>query len=78
MDRPISIAMAALGGQGGGVLTGWLVETAEANGYIAQSTYVCRRGATNRGHRVLRRDVSEGGSRSQGQAARIYAVPGAG
>ena len=39
-ERPLSIAMLALGGQGGGVLTGWLVETAEANGYIAQSTYV--------------------------------------
>jgi len=49
-DRPISIAMLALGGQGGGVLTGWLVETAESNGYIAQSTYVAgvaqRTGAT--------------------------------
>ena len=39
-ERPISIAMLALGGQGGGVLTKWLVDTAEANGYIAQSTYV--------------------------------------
>lgn len=49
-ERPISVAMLALGGQGGGVLTGWLVETAEANGYIAQSTYVAgvaqRTGAT--------------------------------
>lgn len=49
-ERPITIAMLALGGQGGGVLTGWLVETAEANGYIAQSTYVAgvaqRTGAT--------------------------------
>ncbi len=49
-ERPISIAMLALGGQGGGVLTGWLVSTAEANGYIAQSTYVAgvaqRTGAT--------------------------------
>ena len=49
-DRPITIAMMALGGQGGGVLTGWLVETAEANGFIAQSTYVAgvaqRTGAT--------------------------------
>jgi len=49
-ERPISIAMLALGGQGGGVLTGWLVETAEANGYVAQSTYVAgvaqRTGAT--------------------------------
>ncbi|MDH5346090.1 MAG: indolepyruvate oxidoreductase subunit beta family protein, partial [Gammaproteobacteria bacterium] len=49
-ERPITIAMLALGGQGGGVLTGWLVETAEANGFIAQSTYVAgvaqRTGAT--------------------------------
>jgi len=49
-DRPLSIAIMALGGQGGGVLTGWLVETAEANGHIAQSTYVAgvaqRTGAT--------------------------------
>ncbi len=49
-ERPISIAMLALGGQGGGVLTGWLVETAETNGYLAQSTYVAgvaqRTGAT--------------------------------
>ena len=49
-ERPITIAMLALGGQGGGVLTGWLVETAEANGYLAQSTYVAgvaqRTGAT--------------------------------
>jgi len=49
-ERPLTIAMLALGGQGGGVLTGWLVETAEANGYLAQSTYVAgvaqRTGAT--------------------------------
>lgn len=49
-QRPISIAMMALGGQGGGVLTGWLVDIAESNGYLAQSTYVAgvaqRTGAT--------------------------------
>ena len=39
-DRPITFAMLALGGQGGGVLTRWLVDTAEASGYLAQSTYV--------------------------------------
>lgn len=38
--RPISIAVAALGGQGGGVLAQWIVDMAEANGYIAQSTSV--------------------------------------
>ena len=32
----ISIAIAALGGQGGGVLSGWVVDLAEANGYLAQ------------------------------------------
>lgn len=50
IDRPITIAMLALGGQGGGVLTRWLVDIAEANGYLAQSTYVAgvaqRTGAT--------------------------------
>ncbi len=49
-DRPLSIAMLALGGQGGGVLTRWLVDIAEANDYLAQSTYVAgvaqRTGAT--------------------------------
>ncbi len=42
--------MMALGGQGGGVLTKWLVDLAEHNGYLAQSTYVAgvaqRTGAT--------------------------------
>jgi indolepyruvate ferredoxin oxidoreductase beta subunit len=49
-ERPISIALLALGGQGGGVLTNWLLETAEANGYLAQSTQIAgvaqRTGAT--------------------------------
>ncbi len=39
-DRPISIAILALGGQGGGVLADWIVATAEANGWYAQSTSV--------------------------------------
>ena len=38
--RPITIAIAALGGQGGGVLTGWIVDMAEHEGYLAQSTSV--------------------------------------
>ena len=49
-ERPLTIAILALGGQGGGVLTDWLVETAQANGYLAQSTFVAgvaqRTGAT--------------------------------
>jgi indolepyruvate ferredoxin oxidoreductase beta subunit len=39
-ERPIKLTIAALGGQGGGVLADWLIEIAEAEGYIAQSTSV--------------------------------------
>ncbi len=39
-ERPISIAIVAMGGQGGGVLTGWIVALAEAHGWVAQSTSV--------------------------------------
>lgn len=46
----IKIAILAVGGQGGGVLTDWIVSVAEANGYRAQSTSVAgvaqRTGAT--------------------------------
>lgn len=38
--RAISVAIAALGGQGGGVLANWLVDIAENEGYFAQSTSV--------------------------------------
>lgn len=50
VERPITIAVLALGGQGGGVLSKWLVDLAETNGCLAQSTYVAgvaqRTGAT--------------------------------
>jgi indolepyruvate ferredoxin oxidoreductase beta subunit len=39
-ERPISIAIVAMGGQGGGVLTGWVVKLAENAGWVAQSTSV--------------------------------------
>jgi indolepyruvate ferredoxin oxidoreductase, beta subunit len=38
--RPIKLCIAALGGQGGGVLAEWLIGIAEAEGYLAQSTSV--------------------------------------
>src|SRR5262252_4699816 len=38
--RTIKLTIAALGGQGGGVLTDWLIAIAESNGYIVQSTSV--------------------------------------
>ncbi len=40
MNRPITIVISALGGQGGGVLTNWLVALAEKCDYFAQSTSV--------------------------------------
>ena len=39
-ERPIKLTIAALGGQGGGVLADWLIEIAEAEEYIAQTTSV--------------------------------------
>ena len=46
----IKLAVLAVGGQGGGVLTGWIEEVARAHGYAAQATSVAgvsqRTGAT--------------------------------
>src|SRR6201993_216213 len=39
-SKPLSIAILAMGGQGGGVLTDWIVALAEAQGFAAQSTSV--------------------------------------
>ena len=38
--RPITLAIMAMGGQGGGVLSDWVVTLAEANGYLVQATSV--------------------------------------
>lgn len=38
--RPLCILIAAMGGEGGGVLTGWIVDTAERLGYPVQSTSI--------------------------------------
>jgi indolepyruvate ferredoxin oxidoreductase beta subunit len=51
MKRPITVAIFAMGGEGGGVLADWLIDMAEHSGYIAQLTSVPgvaqRTGATN-------------------------------
>ena len=39
-ERPIGIAIMAMGGQGGGVLADWIVALAEEQGWVAQSTSV--------------------------------------
>ncbi len=38
--RPITIAVLALGGEGGGVLADWIVDVAQHGGYLAQATSV--------------------------------------
>lgn len=38
--RPLKIAVLAMGGEGGGVLADWIVQTAERQGFHAQSTSV--------------------------------------
>jgi indolepyruvate ferredoxin oxidoreductase, beta subunit len=38
--RPITIAVLAIGGEGGGVLADWIASLAEQNGYLAQATSV--------------------------------------
>lgn len=49
-EHAITIAILAMGGQGGGVLVDWIVDLAEHNGYLAQATSVAgvaqRTGAT--------------------------------
>ena len=40
LSQVIKLAVLAVGGQGGGVLTGWIEEVARANGYAAQATSV--------------------------------------
>ena len=48
--RPLTLAILALGGEGGGVLADWIVATAERAGFYAQNTSVAgvaqRTGAT--------------------------------
>lgn len=77
-DRPLSIAMLALGGQGGGVFTNWLVEAAEASGQIAQSTYVAgvaqRTGATVYCVELFPRAKAEGAG--QQPVFTAYPIPG--
>ncbi len=50
LDGIIKLAVLAVGGQGGGVLTGWIETLARANGYVCQATSVAgvaqRTGAT--------------------------------
>jgi indolepyruvate ferredoxin oxidoreductase, beta subunit len=39
-EKPITLTIAALGGQGGGVVADWLIDVARRSGYLAQATSV--------------------------------------
>ncbi|MFO1314432.1 MAG: indolepyruvate oxidoreductase subunit beta family protein [Burkholderiales bacterium] len=66
-DRPITVLVGALGGEGGGTLAQWLVEVATAAGYPAQATSIPgvaqRTGATTYYVEVFPRQASELGGR---------------
>ena len=63
MTQPISLLVCALGGEGGGVLSEWLMDTARRAGYPAQSTSIPgvaqRTGATTYYIEVLPTPLSE-------------------
>ncbi len=78
MTQPISLLVCALGGEGGGVLTEWLVETARHAGYPVQATSIPgvaqRTGATTYYLEVFPVPHSElGGKRP---VLGLYPVPG--
>jgi indolepyruvate ferredoxin oxidoreductase beta subunit len=61
--RPVSVLIAALGGEGGGVLTNWLVDAAQASGFPVQATSIPgvaqRTGATTYYVEIWPRPASE-------------------
>lgn len=78
-DRPITMLLCALGGEGGGVLSEWLFETALASGHSAQSTSIPgvaqRTGATTYYVEVFQRPDSQLGGRRP--VFSLNPVPGA-
>jgi len=78
-QAPISLLVCALGGEGGGVLTEWLIETARHAGYPAQATSIPgvaqRTGATTYYIEVFPAKMSELGGRRP--VFSLNPVPGA-
>jgi len=77
--RPVTLLICALGGEGGGVLAEWLVETATRSGYSAQSTSIPgvaqRTGSTTYYFEVFPVPVAELGGRKP--VFSLYPVAGA-
>ena len=78
-DRPITVLICALGGEGGGVLSEWLVEAALQAGYPVQSTSIPgvaqRTGATTYYVEIFPIPQRELGARRP--VLSLYPVPGA-
>ncbi len=78
-QHPITLLLCALGGEGGGVLTEWLVETARHAGYAAQATSIPgvaqRTGATTYYLEVFPQPLSQLGGRRP--VFSLNPVPGA-
>lgn len=78
-QRPITLLVCALGGEGGGVLTEWLVETARLAGYPAQATSIPgvaqRTGATTYYLEVFPQPLAQLGGRKP--VFSLSPVPGA-
>jgi indolepyruvate ferredoxin oxidoreductase, beta subunit len=79
MNRPVSLLLCALGGEGGGVLSEWLVDIAREAGYPAQSTSIPgvaqRTGATTYYIEVFPTPVAQLGGRQP--VFSLNPVPGA-
>jgi indolepyruvate ferredoxin oxidoreductase beta subunit len=77
--RPITLLICALGGEGGGVLAEWLVDTATRSGYAAQSTSIPgvaqRTGSTTYYFEMFPEPVANLGGRKP--VFSLYPVPGA-
>ncbi len=77
--RPITMLIAALGGEGGGVLTNWIVEAAAQAGFPVQSTSIPgvaqRTGSTTYYFEVFPVPIAELGGRKP--IFSLYPVPGA-
>jgi len=78
-QRPITLLICALGGEGGGVLAEWLVEAARQCGYSAQSTSIPgvaqRTGSTTYYFEVFPAPIAELAGRKP--VFSLYPVPGA-
>lgn len=77
-DQPVTILISALGGEGGGVLADWLVDTARHGGHAVQGTSIPgvaqRTGATTYYVEIFPRPNAELGGRQP--VFGLYAVPG--